>query len=442
VFWEFVENFGISANKSDNFDAPAQTQVDPFGKVLGKPEGEGTDYGVQFSLFKGKLYTRLNWFESDNRNTRNQGALARLIEHIDTTAYRGWLEHIYMLNDGANPATNNWANPYTAGASGFSQAKQEAMQQWVGDNWMKSVPGVFQAASGRDAYNNYGMIRPGGITGTTSTSSKGMELTVNYNPLPNWTIKVTGTKVKTSTSDTTKEIESWLAVRQPVWDSARGENYLNATGLATLQSLGGINNYSISSDPSVTRRGNIETFWQSTNYTTASKGTPINSQDATNGWVTAEAYRRAVFDSQLALQKDLEGQIASGQREYNVNLITNYNFERGFLNGWGVGGAQRYSSKAIIGYHGKDTAGDLDDLYDASDVTRPIYDEAQWYTDLWLSYTRKIFADKVRMKIQLNVADAFEGGGLQPIAADWLGNPYGYRIVDSRKFILAATFDF
>ena len=442
LFWEFVENFGFSANKSDNFDAPGSTQVDPFGKVLAKPEGSGQDYGIQFSLFKGKLYTRLNWFESDNKNVRYAGAMSRLIDHIDTTAFRGWLEHIYMINDGANPATDNWTDPYRSGTATFNQAKQTAMQEWVGDNWFQSVPGQFEAAGGRDAYNNYGMNRVGGITGTTTSSAKGVELTVNYNPLPNWTIKVTGTKVETSNTDTTKEIDAWLSVRRPLWDNARAVDYLTPAGLALLNSIGGVNNYLISDEPSVTRRGNIETFWQSTNFTTATKGTPINSDDATNRWTTVEAYRQSVFDSQLATQRDLEGQIAAGQREYNVNLLTNYNFERGVLKGWGVGGAQRYASKAIIGYYGKDTLVDVDDLYDASDTTRPIYDDAQWYTDLWVSYTRKIFADKVRMKLQLNVADAFEGGGLQPIAADWLGNPYGYRIVDSRKFILAATFDF
>jgi hypothetical protein len=46
------------------------------------------------------------------------------------------------------------------------------------------------------------------------------------------------------------------------------------------------------------------------------------------------------------------------------------------------------------------------------------------------------------MKLQLNVADLFQDGELKPMRADWLGRPYAYRIIDSRQFILTATFDF
>jgi hypothetical protein len=437
IFWEAIENLGFSYNKSDNFDAPTTTYVDAFGKPLGKPEGTGRDYGVQVSLLKGKLYARLNWFESDNRNTPYLGAMDRLRLHIDTTAFRGWLEHIYMLNQGADPSQADWWGPWTSGQPGFDQDKHDAMRAWVGDHWIVS-PDVPGSIGGIDGFNNYGMFRAGSVRGTTATLAKGTELTVNFNPLPNWTIKLTATKVKTSNSDTTKEIDAWLAVRKPVWDNARAEDYLNDTGKATLQSLGGIGNYTLYN---TTKKGNITTFWESTNYRTVTNGTTINSDD-TSGWTTSQGYYDSVFSSQYAMQKDLEGQVVSGQRKYNFSVVTNYAFTRGPLKGWAIGGAQRWADKAIIGYYGKDTLDDTDALPDASDVTRPIYDKAMWYTDLWISHTRKIFNDKARMKLQLNVADVFQDGELQPVAADWVGRPYAFRIVDSRKFILTATFEF
>jgi hypothetical protein len=46
------------------------------------------------------------------------------------------------------------------------------------------------------------------------------------------------------------------------------------------------------------------------------------------------------------------------------------------------------------------------------------------------------------MKLQLNVADVFQDGELRPVAVNYDGKPYAYRIVDSRQFILTATFDF
>jgi hypothetical protein len=272
---------------------------------------------------------------------------------------------------------------------------------------------------------------------------------VNYNPLPNWTIKVTATKIKTANSDTVKEINAWEAVRKAVWDNAKAIDYLNDAAKAKLTALGatlsadgsGYEGYQVSTNASSEQKGVLTTFWASTNYRNANGATTITSNNV-NGWTTGQGYYDNVYASQYALQKDLDGQQVMGQRKYNFNLVTNYSFDRGSLKGWAIGGAQRWSSKAIIGFFGKDTAVDPDDLYDASDVTRPIYDDSKWYTDLWVSYTRKIFNDKVRMKLQLNVTDVFQDGELQPIAADKLGQYYAYRIVDPRMFILTATFDF
>ncbi len=46
------------------------------------------------------------------------------------------------------------------------------------------------------------------------------------------------------------------------------------------------------------------------------------------------------------------------------------------------------------------------------------------------------------MKIQLNINNAFEGGGLTPIAVNYDGTPWAFRIIDPREFILTTTFDF
>jgi outer membrane receptor protein involved in Fe transport len=437
LFWEFVENLGFSYNQSDNFDAPSGTYVDPFGNVLPKSEGAGKDYGVQVSLFKGKLYARLNWFESDSKNEISATAdiLDRLTGHIDTTAFRGWLQYIGMLNQGGNPTDENWTAKWTSNQSGYEQEAYDKLRADVGDWW---VQGVAKSKTGMAGYDYYSTGNLGGsIRRTLGTTSKGMELVVNYNPLPNWTIKLTATKVKTTNADATKEVDAWLAVRKPVWDAARGEDYLNATAKATLNSIGGIGSFRVSSNESDETRGNLTTFWESTNF-----GKSEVRTSNTDGSTTVLGYYNNVFDSQYTVTKDLNNKQVPGQRKYNFNLITNYSFDRGLLKGWAIGGAQRWADKAIIGYWGKDTDVDTDLLPDASDITRPIYDKAMWYTDLWVSYTRKVFNDKVRMKIQLNVADAFQDGGLQCIAKDWNNNAYAYRIVDSRQFILSATFDF
>jgi len=75
-------------------------------------------------------------------------------------------------------------------------------------------------------------------------------------------------------------------------------------------------------------------------------------------------------------------------------------------------------------------------------VTRPIYDKANFYTDLFVNYKTRVWHDKINMTVQLNVENVFEDGHLQTVGINYDGTPYAYRIIDSRKFTLTTTFDF
>ncbi|HET7536516.1 MAG TPA: TonB-dependent receptor plug domain-containing protein, partial [Candidatus Didemnitutus sp.] len=91
VWWQFVRDFGVSYNQSDNFNPPSLAQVDPFGNPLPKPTGTGKDYGFQFSLFDNKLFARVTWFEASNENERvgaNPALLSRMTDNVDQTLFR------------------------------------------------------------------------------------------------------------------------------------------------------------------------------------------------------------------------------------------------------------------------------------------------------------------------------------------------------------------
>jgi outer membrane receptor for monomeric catechols len=121
--------------------------------------------------------------------------------------------------------------------------------------------------------------------------------------------------------------------------------------------------------------------------------------------------------------------------------VTRYDFTENRFKGWFVGGAQRWESKSVIGYYGK-VSGFNGAQMDVSDTTRPIYDSANYYTDLFVGYQRKIWNNKVGLKVQLNVDNVLENGSLMPVAVNYDGSPYAFRIVDPRRFILSAAFDF
>ena len=164
--------------------------------------------------------------------------------------------------------------------------------------------------------------------------------------------------------------------------------------------------------------------------------------DNNNGWVTTQAFFDLVVDSQVALAKALEGLPSPNLRKYRANFLTNYTFSEGRLRGWSMGGSQRWESKASMGFLGRAADPTRPNVLTASDASQPIYDGGNTYTDLWVSYTTRILNDRVRMKVQLNAINVFENGGLRPIAADWDGSNYGFRIIDPRTFQLTTTFDF
>jgi hypothetical protein len=61
---------------------------------------------------------------------------------------------------------------------------------------------------------------------------------------------------------------------------------------------------------------------------------------------------------------------------------------------------------------------------------------------MWVSYARKIMADKVMMKIQLNVRDANKSGGLQAVQFNPDGSASAFRIIDPRQYYVTTTFEF
>jgi outer membrane receptor protein involved in Fe transport len=403
LVWQFIRDFGFSYNESSNFNPPATAQTDAFMNPLPKPTGEGKDYGFQFQLFDRKLFARVTWFEASNENERtNPGtSISRLTGNVDTTLFRNWARTIAMINMGMDPRIAGFG-------TGLTTAQETAVQTEAAKIWQ--LPYTYYDGSS--------------IFATRNAQAEGIEVEVNYNPTRNWTMKFTYGKQDTKYSNVLKEFDAWYDVRGPIWEAAKASTYLlpQYQSLATYTAPNG-------------RAVDLTNFWTSYGYRDeAYIGEP-------NGNNNVQQYYNAVVTPQVLLARDLDGQSAPGQRKNRWSFLTNYNFSDGALKGWGVGGVERWEDKSIIGYYGRASGANGTQL-DVSDTSRPIYDDANFYTDLWVSYTRKIFSDKVRMKLQLNVVNAFESGGLQTVSVNYDGSPYAFRIVDPRQFILTAGFDF
>ena len=138
-----------------------------------------------------------------------------------------------------------------------------------------------------------------------------------------------------------------------------------------------------------------------------------------------------------------EGVSAPAQRKYHSAFVTNYRFSSGRLKGFSVGGAQRWESKAAVGFLGKvGDARTAPTVINVADPTKPVYDQGNFYTDVWISYSRRILKERYGLKVQLNVNNLTEGGRLLPTAVNFDGSPWAFRIIDPRQFVLTTTLEF
>lgn len=143
-------------------------------------------------------------------------------------------------------------------------------------------------------------------------------------------------------------------------------------------------------------------------------------------------------------------------RKWRVNAVTNYTFPiTSRFRGFGVGGTMRFQDRIFLGYLGRinpaDPAGSL-----IADPRKPIMGPTETDYDCWASYRRRIFGDKVSLKLQLNIRNVFTNDELVPIRAQQADvyskypafdqykstNYQLFRIAAPRTIQLTATFGF
>lgn len=240
-----------------------------------------------------------------------------------------------------------------------------------------------------EAYNS------GSIAGTADVTAKGTEVELNFNPTPHWTVAASGTETQSINTNVSTAANEWIEQRMPIW--------------TTLV------------DP------RTNTLWWKTNY---------------GGSQTAEQnYLGFVATPYLKLQQQ-QGKARPEIRRFAARVSTSFKLAglsaHPIVKRFTVGGALRWEDKAAIGYYGVQQ---LPAVITQLDSNRPIWDQARFYVDAFVSYKTRLFRNQIPVTIQLNARNLQEGGRLQPIGADPDGTPNTYRIVDPRLFILQATFE-
>ena len=230
----------------------------------------------------------------------------------------------------------------------------------------------------------------------SNSYSRGREVEVTYNPTKYWRMKLTVSQSTPLNGIMSPAVQEYIESRMPVWTTIKDP----VTG---------------------------DTWWT----------TP-----EANGTVPQTFYINNVL-ANLKLAVALQGKRRTQTAEYQAAFITNYDLagitSHRWLSKLNVGGSLRWRDQASIGFLG--APADPDGIVREYDPTKPVWEKGETTVDLSARYTLRLFKDKVRCRVQLNVNNVFENGKLKPVAVNPDGTPWAFRIIDPRQFILSATFD-
>jgi hypothetical protein len=412
-----LRTLGMTFNKSDNFNPPTASYTDLLGNPLGKPEGTEKDFGLEIATPDKKLYLRMTWFKSNNQNniTGVSQTLTDRELYIDQNDMRTWASDIVALESGENPTSTQFNNQT---AFPLTAAQYQTMGQLTG------LSPVYLQNGGSPLTGGY---YNGEATNTTSAGGYDLELT--YNPLPNWTMKFTGSRQSAQLSAVDTQAKAYNAVRMPIWTTAN----------APAAYSGVYTNWAGGGSTAIAYLGN---FWNSYGYGSDSTDTGGPS----NGPLTVGDYYNNVVTVPIAVEEAAQGTDVPEETPYTWNFLTNYQFVSGPLKNLGVGGGLRWMSTTVTGYYGATQASLLNasGQIAASDVTKPIYNPAELHVDAWLSYGFKLpWEDgKIKCTVQLNCVDLTSNGYILPIAYNLDGTPYTWRIIPPRQWSLTTRFSF
>jgi len=412
----FIRTLGFTFNKSDNFNPPAGTFTDLLGNPLGKPAGTEKDYGLEIATPDKKLYLRMTWYKSSNQNNTT-GVSQTLTDrelYVDQNEMKNWAQTIVELNSGEDPTQTTFGNtslfPITSAQFAQMAALTGLNLNWISGNGGNDVTGSFSAPEA-----------------TNTTTAGGYDVELTYNPLPNWTMKITGSHQNAQLSAVDLQAKAYQALRMPVWLAATSTAYPNV-----------FTNWQGAGSTSFAYIGN---FWNSYGY-----DANTNSNGNNGGPTTVGNYFQNVVGIPIAVEEAAQGTNVPEETPYTFNYLTNYSFTDGMLKGLGIGGGLRWMAATVEGYYGNTQAAFLNATGQvaAPNVGLPIYYPAQLHADAWISYAFKLPWDdgRIKAKVQLNCTDLTSNGYIEPIQFNLDGTPDTWRIMPSRQWALTCSFSF
>lgn len=409
----------LSYNISKNF-RPASTIADVYGRPFAPPAGKTKDIGGTLSLFEQKLILRVNRYRTTQTNDSAtfyntfwpgndvvramNGMRQNNVSEVVINRWFGfspsdprYLPLRASLND---PAQANNVNP------GLTQAEIAARNLWftqrTREEWLRPVDPLLaetwnftQAANG----GTWSATRPPNVGNVADTVSEGWEFEGTLNPTRNWRITFNAAMQEARKSNVGADFAEFIKRNLPLWTDGNGQLATNIRQMEGLEDITYFNSFGTS------QLGNLAIINMYVPYLNAlaANGSPVQEL-----------------------------------RKWRFNMVTNYDFRTGMFKNFSIGGAARWQDKVAVGFPAvRNAAGAW--VYD---VTRPYYGSDDLKFDAWLRYGRRVFSDKIRWSIQLNVRDLLADDDLIAVTAQPNGQIASARIPQPNKWTITNTFSF
>lgn len=394
---DFVRSLRFHYNESDSF-VPASLAYTMYGDLLTNPTGTGKDWGFSFSALDGKLHVKVNKYETLQIASRN-GSTAVL-------ATRPLRLDFHTSGTTAEFGTLSGTDPFNL---------EDVAYQWhlaLNPTWTldQLKAATYQTMGLTEEFVNSIKNLPS-VSDVNNVESKGMEIELNYNPNRYWTLKSTITQQEAIDKELSPLIAQYVAERMPLWTSLRVPTGISPLTGTQLPGAG-------------------QLWWDVGLGTQTGANAPRN-------------FFSGNVDAPYALAVTNAGKPRPQTREWRFTATTNYKLagftDNKWLKNMSVGGTVRWEDEAVVGFLA--AAPDADGVVRRLDGSRPIMDKSRTYLDLLWTYDFRLWNSKVKTRLQLNVRNALESGRLQAISYNPDGQPWNFRIIDPRQFILTATFD-
>lgn len=409
----------LTYSQSTNFQ-PLAGRVDVYGAQVAPPSGKTIDRGIVIGTRDGRYSLKVvRYVTSESNITTNAGGFAN--------DFNWWIGSLVNFTNMFDPAIQG--GPVWGPLKGGSNIEQYMFSDDVSVQSAALAARQASALAGVRAFENavdprfwkawgFGSLAyiqsnqtgnpyvvansiPNGFTITEDGVSKGYEIELDANPIPNWRITFNASKAN--------------AVRSNIGGTA-----LNGLMDQVITMVNG--------------NGGLMHFWWGTS----------DVPDANQVFYTGVGAPGAV-GADWANLKLVEGAAAPEIRTWHYNLVTNYAFTHSWLKGFNVGGAVRYESGVTIGY--PPTGDPTNPASLGFDLSHPYKGPSETYVDAWIGYSRRL-SKRINWHIQLNVTNIGKGDYLIPITVQGpipgqaAGTPAGYRIGPHQEFTLTSRFEF